>query len=198
MGLEIKCIPGQTPLTEEEKEGLLIDTISTREELDEQEQNNVQLAIEWTKKRKFKLETILTVDFIKVLHMQMFDEVWVWAGNFRKSNKNIGVDWLHISVDLRNLIDDCKYWIENKTYPEDEIAVRFKHRLVSIHPFPNGNGRHSRLLADILISHGLNKTIFTWGNSSLVKPGKTRNTYISSLKEADQGDIIPLLKFART
>lgn len=198
MGLEFKYIPGQTPLTEEEKEGLLIDTLSTREELDEQEQNNVQIAIEWTKKRKFKLETILTVDFIKVLHMQMFDDVWVWAGNFRKSNKNIGVDWSQIRVDLRNLIDDCKYWIEYKIHNEDEIAVRFKHRLVSIHPFPNGNGRHSRLMADILISNGLNKNIFTWGNSTLVNSDKTRNTYISALVEADKGNINPLILFARS
>lgn len=198
MGLELSYVPGQTPLSEEEKEGLLVNTISTREELDQHEQSNIQLAVEWTKKRKFKLETILTEDFIKVLHMQMLDEVWVWAGSFRRSNKNIGVEWTEIPIHLRQLLDDCKYWIANKTYTDDEIAVRFKHRIVSIHPFANGNGRHSRLIADVLITHGLNKKIFSWSNSSLTKADKVRATYISALKEADHGNINPLLEFARS
>ena len=97
----------------------------------------------------------------------MFNEVWGWAGNFRKTDKNIGVDKFIIPQELRKLIDDCKYWIENKTYPDDEIAIRFKHRLVKIHPFPNGNGRHSRICADILISKGLKKEIFSWGGKKL-------------------------------
>lgn len=196
MGLELSYLPGQTPLSEDEKDGLLIDTIMTRSELDEHEQNNIQLAIEWSKKRKFKIEVILSENFVKELHNIMLGDVWKWAGTFRLTNKNLGVDWTEISVNLRNLIDDCKYWINNKTYPENEIAIRFKHRLVSIHPFPNGNGRHSRIMADILISHGLNKPIFSWSNSPLLKADKNRERYISALKEADRGNIQPLLSFA--
>jgi len=198
MGLDFQYLPGQTPLSEEEKEGLLIKTISTRGELDEFEQLNIEQALEWSLKRKFKLEEILTETFIKDVHKRMLAVVWKWAGSFRKSNKNLGVNWPQISVDLHNLLDDCKYWIEHKTYPADELAVRFKHRLVSIHPFPNGNGRHSRLTADILISQGLINPIFSWGGSSLVKADKVRSNYISALKEADKGDIKPLLIFARS
>ncbi|MBL1121399.1 MAG: mobile mystery protein B [Ignavibacteriae bacterium] len=198
MGLELSYIPGQTPLSEEEKEGLLIKTISNRSELDEFEQLNIERAVEWSLKRKFKLEDIISEIFIKDLHKRMLGDVWKWAGTFRLTNKNLGIEWPQISVNLRNLINDCKYWIENKTYSEDELAIRFKHRLVSIHPFPNGNGRHSRLMADILISDGLNKTIFTWCNSPLVNADDTRNTYISALKEADKGNINPLLLFARS
>ena len=198
MGLVLSYIPGQTPLSEEEKEGLLIKTISNRSELDEFEQQNIEQAVEWSLKREFKLEDILSETFIKDLHKRMLGDVWKWAGSFRLSEKNLGIDWMQIPIAVRNLFDDCKFWIENKTYPEDEIAVRFKYRLVSIHPFPNGNGRHSRLMADILISDGLSKPIFTWGNSPLVKSDVTRNTYISALVEADNGNIKPLLKFSRS
>jgi len=198
MGLEFTYLPGQTPLSEEEKEGLLISTISAHAELNEYEQLNNIHAVEWTKKRRFKLNYILTENFIRRLHKQMFGEVWRWASTFRKSNKNLGVDWPQISVELHNLLDDCKYWVEHKTYPADELAIRYKHRLVSIHPFPNGNGRHSRLMANILISHVLGKPNFSWGSSSLVNASKSRSEYISALKEADMGDIKPLLIFARS
>jgi Fic-DOC domain mobile mystery protein B len=198
MGLDFSYISGQTPLDEDEKEGLLIKTISTRGELDEFEQLNIQNAVEWVSKKTFKLDEILSEDFIKRLHSQMLGVVWKWAGTFRKSDKNIGVHWTEISVSLRTILDDCKFWILNKTYPEEEIAVRFKHRLVSIHPFPNGNGRHSRLIADILISDGLGKKVFSWGNINLVKPGQARSEYITALKAADNHNIIPLLIFARS
>jgi len=99
---------------------------------------------------------------VKELHHKMFGDVWLWAGRFRTSNKNIGVDKHQIPVSLRNLFEDCKYWIEKKIYDEDEVAIRFSHRMVSIHPFANGNGRHSRLLADILISKGLGGEPFSW------------------------------------
>ena len=146
MGLTFDYIYGQTPISEEEKEGLLIQSITTRGELDEFEQQNIEKAIEWTLTKKFTKEYILSEELIKELHRRMFNDVWVWAGKFRKTNKNLGVDKFEIRVEIRNLIDDCNFWIENKTFGEDEIAIRFKHRIVKIHPFPNGNGRHSRLL----------------------------------------------------
>lgn len=151
MGLNLEYQNGQTPLNEEEKDGLLIKTIGTLQELDEFEQLNIEKAIEWTIRSKFKTENILTEKFVKQVHKKMFGGVWKWAGNFRKSEKNIGVSWIKIGVELRCLLDDTKYWIENKTYSPDEIAIRFKHRIVKIHCFPNGNGRHSRIMADIII-----------------------------------------------
>ena len=165
MGLELEYQDGQTPLDEDEKEGLLIKTVTTHGELDEHEQLNIEKAVKWTIQRKLKPEKILTEEFIKILHKKMFGKVWAWAGKFRKSEKNIGVEWIKIGIELKYLIDDTKYWIENKTYPPDEIAIRFKHRLVNIHCFPNGNGRHSRIMADIIIESIFGKDVFTWNHS---------------------------------
>jgi len=197
MGLNLDYIDGQTPIDGDEKEGLLIQTISTLGELDEFEQLNVEKAVDWTMKRKLTPDKILTEEFVRELHKRMFSDVWKWAGTFRNSNKNIGVDKYEIGIKLRDLLDDCRYWLEHKTYPEDEIAVRFSHRIVNIHPFSNGNGRHSRLIADILISHGLGKSHFTWGSKNLTKKGEARSKYLKALKEADQGDYKLLIEFAR-
>ena len=198
MGLNLNYFPGQTPLDEDEKEALLIKTISTQEELDEFEQQNIESAVEWANKKTFSLEEILSEEFIRDLHKRMLGSVWKWAGTFRRSDKNIGVHWPEIPVSLRNLLDDCSFWIENKTYTKDELVIRFKHRLVSIHPFPNGNGRHSRLMANILITDGLGSTEFTWNRYNLVKASVIRDAYISALKEADNGNIVPLINFARS
>ncbi len=197
MGLDLNYIDGQTPISEEEKEGLRIRTISTRGELDELEQLNIEKAIEWLMNNNFVKEQILTEDFIKLVHKKMFGDVWKWAGLFRKSDKNIGISWIKIGVELRVMLDDTLYWIENETYPPDEIAIRFKHRLVSIHCFPNGNGRHSRVLADIIIESIFDKEVFSWGRSNLVKPDIVRKEYINSLREADRSLIGSLLKFGR-
>jgi len=192
MGLNSDLIIGQTPLDEEEIDGLLIRTISTRKDLDEFEQMNIEKAIQWTLSARIKKDELLTERFVKRLHQKMYGEVWKWAGNFRKSNKNIGVEWQHIPMELKKLLDDCSYWVSHKTYPPDEIAIRFKHRLVSIHCFPNGNGRHSRLMADILAGRMFRNPIFTWRN------GNDRQLYIKALKKADVNDIVPLLEFARS
>lgn len=197
MGLDFQYIEGQTPLCEEEKEGLLIKSITTRGELDELEQLNIEKAVEWTLNNKFVKEKILSEEFIKTVHKKMFGDVWKWAGTFRKSEKNIGIDWIKIGVELRILLDDTKFWIENKTYHPDEIAIRFKHRLVNIHCFPNGNGRHSRIMADIIIESVFGREVFTWHNSNLVKPDNARKEYIDSIRKADNGTIDPLLEFSR-
>jgi Fic-DOC domain mobile mystery protein B len=198
MGLNTNYIEGQTPIDEDEKKGLRISSITTREELDEFEQLNIERALEWTLTRKFRKEDILLEQFVKELHSKMFDSVWKWAGKYRTSNKNIGVEWQFVSVSLKQLLDDCKFWIENKTYAEDEISVRFSHRLVSIHCFSNGNGRHSRLMADVIISQIFNEPVFSWGSEDLVKQGEVRKKYINAIQEADKGDINPLLEFARS
>ena len=198
MGLDLEYIKGQTPLEEDEKEGLKIKTISTRSELNEFEQANIEKAIEWSLKINPPYEEILSITFIKDVHKKMFSKVWSRAGKFRKTNKNIGVDKYQIEVELIKLMNDCKFWIKNKSFSEDEIAIRFKHRLVKIHPFPNGNGRHSRLCADILISKVFRKKVFTWGSKNITNQGQTRMKYLNAIYEADKENIKPLIKFART
>jgi Fic-DOC domain mobile mystery protein B len=198
MGLDLDYIDGQTPLDEEEKDGLLIPTIATRGELDEFEQQNIEQAVQWTLGRSFKLEAIFTEDFIRKVHKRMYADVWAWAGEFRKTNKNIGVDKWQIPSDLKYLLDESKYWHENNTYPSDEIAVRFKHRIVSIHCFPNGNGRHSRLMADIIIEKIYKLPVFSWGAANLSSEGDTRTAYLKAVKTADKGDYSLLLNFARS
>ncbi len=198
MGLDLEYINGQTPLDEEEKEGLLIPSIATRGELDEFEQQNIEQAILWTLKRSFKPEVVFTEEFLKVVHSRMYGNVWAWAGSFRKTDKNIGIDKWKISTELKALLDDVKYWYDNSTYSADECVIRFKHRLVSVHCFPNGNGRHSRLMADIIIEKNFKQPVYTWGAASLVKQSDQRASYLNALKAADKGDIQPLIQFARS
>ena len=160
MGLKFDYFLGQTPLEEEEKEGLKIKSISTQGELNEFEQLNIEKAVEWTIRSTFNPEKILTEKFIKDLHKKMYGDVWKWAGEFRRTEKNLGIPWVQIGVQLKILLDDTKFWISNNTYSSEEIAIRFKHRIVSIHCFPNGNGRHSRLMADIIMETIFQKGIF--------------------------------------
>lgn len=197
MGLNPPYQEGQTPLDEDERDGLLIPSITTREELDEFEQQNIEQAIMWSLSRSFRLQTILTDDFIINVHKRMYGNVWAWAGEFRKTNKNIGVDKWQIATELKHLLDDAKYWIDNNTFTPDEIAVRFKHRIVSIHCFPNGNGRHSRLMADIIIDKIFKQPVFSWG-ANLVHGSEPRTEYLKAVKAADKGEIEPLIKFARS
>ena len=197
MGLAINHEDGQTPLDENESVGLLLNTITTQGELNEAEQLNIEEAVEWTLRKKFEVDYILSETFCNELHRKMYRGVWQWAGTFRKTNKNIGVDKYQIQAAFRTLIDDCKVWIDHQTYPADEIAVRFKHRIVSIHCYSNGNGRHSRLMADVIVSHIFGRPVFTWGAANLVKAGEARETYIKALKAADKGDLTGLVGFAR-
>ena len=198
MELNITNSNSNTPLSEEEKEGLLIPTIINHAQLDEYEQANIEDALQWIVLKSFSIEKILTETFIKQIHKRMFGTVWKWAGQFRQSEKNLGIPWIYISIRLKNLLDDVNYWIEHKTYEPDEIAIRFKHVLVSIHCFPNGNGRHSRIMADIIIEKIFNLPVFTWGAGDLIRLGDVRTSYIQALKAADQGDYSLLLIFARS
>ncbi|MEX0610434.1 MAG: mobile mystery protein B [Balneolaceae bacterium] len=198
MGLDLEYINGQTPLDEDEKEGLLIPTIATREELDEFEQQNIEESMQWVFNRSVKAETILTEKFICNLHKRMYGDVWAWAGKFRKTDKNLGIDKWQIPMALKNLCDDTLFWIQKETFTADEITLRFKHRIVSIHCFPNGNGRHSRLMADIIISTVYKMPLFSWGTDDLVNEGKVRSNYLKAVRAADNGDFELLLKFARS
>lgn len=198
MGLNLNYIHGQTPLDEEEKEGLLIHTIATRGELDEFEQQNIEKAIQWTLGRSIKPSVLFTEAFIRLVHKKMFSDVWEWAGEFRKTDKNIGVNKWQITTELKNLLDDANYWYENNTYPPDEIAIRFKHRIVRIHCFPNGNGRHSRLIADIIIDKIYKLPVFSWGTSNLGVNNDSRRLYLNAVKAADKGDYKLLMAFSRS
>jgi Fic-DOC domain mobile mystery protein B len=198
MGLGFTYTYGQTPLDESEKEGLKIKSISLQRELDEFEQWNIEKAIEWTIHSNFKQEKVLSEKFVKDLHKKMYGDVWKWAGTFRKSEKNIGIPWIHIGIELKNLLEDTKYWITNKTFNPYEISIRCKHRMVSIHCFPNGNGRHSRMMADILMESVFNLPPFTWHQSDMVNADDVRKKYIVALREADHGNIEPLITFAKS
>ena len=197
MGLDLDYSEGQTPLDDDEKEGILIPSITTRGELDEFEQLDVEKAFEWLLTVKLNINKILTEKFVKDLHKKMFGDIWKWAGEFRKTNKNIGVDKFMIGIELKNLLDDCNYWIEKKVFSEDEIAVRLSHRMVSIHPFANGNGRHSRLMADVLVTKGFGNPYFTWGSVSFTKQSEARTKYLAALRDADRNDYNSLIKFSR-
>jgi len=198
MGLDLIYNDGQTPLEEDEKEGLLIKSIATRGELDEFEQQNIEDAIQWSLTRKFKSERILSESFIQELHKRMYRNVWRWAGEYRKTNKNIGVDKLDIPVALRSLIDDASYWLEHNVYEPEEFAIRFKHRLVSIHCFPNGNGRHSRMIADIIVEKIFHQPVFSWGSKNQSDENDSREKYLKALRKADKGNFESLLKFSRS
>ncbi|MEN8128046.1 MAG: mobile mystery protein B [Planctomycetota bacterium] len=195
MMVEFEYPQGATPLDPNETEGLIPTHITTRAELDRWEQDNINEALAWTDSHKPK--DILNESFMKRLHKWMFGNVWKWAGTFRQSDKNIGVSWRMIPNDLKHLCDDVRYWMENKTFGEDEIAARFHHRLVKIHLFPNGNGRHARLMADILLENFFKKSPFAWGSANLSSFGDDRGRYIQSLKAADNGDYSLLLEFIR-
>ncbi|TGK61624.1 mobile mystery protein B [Leptospira wolffii] len=199
MGLDDdSLIAGQTPIDPDEKNGLKIRSISILDELNEWEQWNIEKAVEWSMRKRFSRDTILQMDFVDKLHKRMFGEVWGWAGTHRKTNKNIGVDKFQISSRLSGLLSDCRFWIENGTYGGDEIAIRFKHRIVSIHCYPNGNGRHSRLMADIIVTNLFNLAPFSWGRFSSFSEDLSRKKYLEALRDADRGDLSSLIRFARS
>jgi len=182
-----------TPLTPEEREQLIPAYITLRHELNEAEQVNIGEGLRWATARR---REVLDQHFLDELHRRMFGDVWRWAGQYRTTARNIGVDAYRIAMDVRQLLDDVRYWVAHKTYEPDEIAVRFSHRLVAIHPFPNGNGRFSRLAGDLL-ARQLERPSFTWGRTSLVNAGDTRQRYIEALRAADNHDVAPLLAFSR-
>lgn len=181
-----------TPLTEEEKQGLIPSWVTNRNELNDLESRGIFDAEKWLLTSRQK--DLLSEKFIKQVHKKMFEGTWKWAGKFRTTERNIGVVPYAIAVELQKLFDDVDYWIEHETYPPVEIGARFHHRLVYIHPFPNGNGRHSRLMADLLMKK-LGEKPLNWGECSLVEISELRQTYIDALRKADRGDYSALLDF---
>jgi Fic-DOC domain mobile mystery protein B len=193
--MEFRYPAGATPIDPDEAEGLLLTHITTLGELNRWELDNILAAKAWLEKTG--PTDILNEKFIKALHSRMFGNVWKWAGQYRQSDKNIGGSWYQVPMSLRNLCDDTTVWIELMDESPDLIAVRFHHRLVSVHPFPNGNGRHAREMTNLLLKNILNHSEFTWGRESLSEPGSMRKQYIESLHAADEGNYEPLLRFVR-
>jgi Fic-DOC domain mobile mystery protein B len=188
---------GATPLEPDEIKGLKLTHISNRQELDYWEAQNIQEAMVWG--QTFKKKDILNTKFICNLHKRMFSDVWSWAGKYRKTEKNIGVPSHTIEVNLQTLCDDAEAWLKYNTFSPDEFAARFHHRLVFIHPFSNGNGRHSRYMADLILDKVFSVMMFSWGNrADLVHVGDARKRYIAALKAADDHDYSLLLKFVRS
>jgi Fic-DOC domain mobile mystery protein B len=188
---------GATPIDPEEADDLVPSWIENREELDAREQANIAAAAGWLFRRRRSPDGLLKIEFLREVHRRMFDATWRWAGEFRQTEKNIGAPPEQIIERLAALLPDVRFWVEQRTYAPDEIAARFHHRLVQIHPFPNGNGRHARLMADALL-RGMGHTPFTWGAASLDQAGAARTGYLAALRAADGGDYGPLLRFVRS
>jgi Fic-DOC domain mobile mystery protein B len=182
---------GATPLDPDEMQGLRFSHIQTREDLNQMEQVNIQDGLIWLSRQK--KPDVLSEAFVRELHRQLYGNVWIWAGEFRQTEKNFGVAPGRMGIDLRNLLDDTRYWISHKTYLPYEIALRFHHRLVQIHMFPNGNGRHARIITDALTKYALNTQSIAWGGQGIDMPGQHRKEYIAALRAADAGNIQPLI-----
>lgn len=183
---------GHTPLSEQERQGLLLSHIATRDDLNDAEQRNIARAL---RRRAPTVDRLLDDMYLRGLHKAMFGEVWEWAGKYRRRVTNIGVAPAHIATDLRMLTDDARDWVKREYFEPDELAVRFHHRLVTIHPFPDGNGRHSRICADYLVQ-ALGQAPFSWGAHLDLKTDALRHTYLTALRNADRGDFALLLSFA--
>jgi Fic-DOC domain mobile mystery protein B len=196
MGLRFENGVGQTPINEEELDGLKIRTITLQVELNEFEQYNIEKALLWLRGQRLTMDHVLSELFVLRIHAKMFGEVWQWAGNFRKTEKNLGVNSVMIRIALKELINDAKYWMINEIYTPEELAIRFKHRLVSIHCFSNGNGRHSRVMADVIMEKLYNKPPFQWGKADAIGVNTIRMEYLKSLRQADQHEYQPLIAFA--
>lgn len=186
---------GTTPLDPNELDGLIPTHIATQGALNAWEQANILAAEQWVFSRR--RSDVLAMDFLLDLHRRMFGSTWKWAGTTRTTEKNIGVAVAEIRPELRKLLDDAQYWSAHKTYEPDELCARFHHRLTQIHPFPNGNGRHARLTADVLLS-SLGRPRFSWGSADLYRKGDARERYLAALRAADRANHGPLLAFVRT
>ncbi len=188
------AVEGATPLSPEARKGLIPTHVTLRSELNELEQKNIGEADAWSLLRK---RNVLEENFLRRLHKRMFQKVWQWAGSYRTSETNIGVLPHLIQPAVYQIIGDMRYAFQHKSFEPDELAIRLSHRLVSVHPFENGNGRWSRLVGDLMIVEQGGKR-FTWGAVGLQEGGKDKDKYIEALKAADNHDYAPLLKFARS
>lgn len=185
---------GATPLDPDEFEGLKLRHVTTRGELDELEQANIEQGLAWLSRQR--RADVFDDAFLRTLHRRLFGEVWTWAGAYRRTEKNIGVDPLQIATRLRAMLHDARYWSEHDVHPPLEAAALFHHRMVQIHPFTNGNGRHARIAADVLLERVYRHPPVSWASGvDLQSDNERRAAYIAALRAADRGDLDPLLRF---
>lgn len=184
---------GSTPLDPDEAADLLPTHITTLDQLNEWEAENIFSALEWALQRS---HLRITEDFVRTLHLRMFDRTWKWAGQYRSTEKNLGSPPYLIPMQVREACDNAVFWIQNRVFPPTELAVRLHHRMVAVHPFPNGNGRHARLLADIVL-RSLDEPELSWGRKNLRGRGTARDEYIAAVKKADSGEFDRLISLAR-
>lgn len=189
--------PDATPLDPASRHDLLQSWITNRKDLNEAEQENIVKGAAWARRRRAKATDLLNDEYARTLHQQMFGDVWKWAGTYRKNELNIGIASHLVPAEMPVALHDARFWVDDHIYPSDEIAVRLHHRLTQIHPFANGNGRHARLMADLLIER-LGRDSFTWGGGHLADVGALRARYIEALRAADNHDISPLMSFVRS
>jgi Fic-DOC domain mobile mystery protein B len=187
--------PGATPIDPDEAAGLIPDWLATKSQLNRLEAENIAAAAAWASSGR---ADILRSHYVRELHKRMFGEVWAWAGTFRGSDKNIGIPWERVPTALEDLLRNTDHQITHNVFGADELAARFHHRLVFIHCFPNGNGRHARLMTEILLTKRLGRESFTWGEATGGDKKHVRDTYIAALKAADGGDFGALFAFVRT
>ena len=188
---------GHTEIPDEVRDDLIATYIATLGELHEAEEANIAAG---TFRRSPSVAELLDDRYLRDLHRAMFDEVWRWAGRYRQHDVNIGsIDWHQVPALVRQLVDDARFWVEADTFEPDELAVRFHHRLVQIHPFVNGNGRHGRFATEFLVE-GLGRPRFTWGAGLRLDRAQLRARYRMALErmDGDRDDIGELLKFTRS
>lgn len=191
-----------TPLTDEERQGLRLPVL-TRKELNRAEAENISEAMSWLflSRRRLRPESVTQEAWLKRLHGRMYEQVWAWAGQYRTTDRNLGVPYWQIRVDMRDLEANVQAWLADASamrFSDDECAIRFGYRLVVIHPFPNGNGRWSRLASDALVV-ALGGHRFSWGGASLTAASRMRLSYFTALRTADTAtDFGPLMAFARS
>lgn len=185
---------GQTPVDPDEVQGLRLSWITTRADLNEAEATNIATGMRWAGKQVRSGVEVASDAFLRQLHRRLFGQVWAWAGRYRTTEKNIGIDPLGIAPAVRQLFDDVGAWQEYDSYPLDEQAARLHHRLTFIHPFPNGNGRTSRAMADLFL-RAREMPALTWGAS--LPLAEARAGYLAAVRAADAHDFAPLLGFIR-
>jgi Fic-DOC domain mobile mystery protein B len=186
-------IPGETPI---DISHLKVAGVGTRAELNELEAENIRkVVLKYLGRRPTRRIAPFSLPWLKRLHKQMFGDVWKWAGRLRREDLNIGIHWHLIDQSLQALVDDLAFW-DQTTMDVLEAAVRLHHRAVHIHPFPNGNGRWARMLANIWLRlHDCSVT--EWPESDIGTTSPIRGEYLAALQAADGGDYEPLIAIHR-
>lgn len=189
--------PGATPLSEEDLEGLRIPSITTHGELNEAEAANIIRGQDWAlRTRRARLADMLSHTFLQRLHEAMLGELWTWAGEYRGRDTRIGVPHPQVPESLHTVLEDARTGLKHTTYSPEEFAIRLHYRIVTVHPFRNGNGRHARMVGDVALIRHFNRPAFPWGRSPIRTADAVRQAYRDAVVAADHHDFLPLLAFA--